>query len=167
MVAMGFNFSEVEDMSFEALPAGTYHASIFEAEEKEGKQYPYLSIQFNILDGHDKNGNSARNRRVFSNYSYSPKALFSLKGLLVATDIWTTEELNAPGFEFSPSDLIGKVVKITLGTRTYQDELQNVVKNAKLADEDFDPTAEQAPSGEDTSLADAPSLEADLPFEVE
>lgn len=169
-MALNFNFADVESSSFAHIKPGVYHAAIFEAEEKESQnsEHNYLSIQFKILEGVDADGNSAVNRRVWGNYSFSPKALFRLKSLLLAAG-YTEAEINDPEFTFEPQDLVGKVVRVSLGVRTYEGEKQNTVKGEKQADPTFDPEAAEAAKINDGPEASAPTLtvsDDDLPFEV-
>ena len=169
-MALNFNFAEVESSSFAHIKPGVYHAAIFEAETKESQssEFDYISVQFKMLEGQDAEGNNAINRRVWGNYSFSPKALFRLKSLLLAAG-YEEAEINDPEFTFEPADLVGKVVRVTLGVRTYEGEKQNTVKGEKLADANFDPEAAEAAQVADSPEAGAPDLtisDDTLPFEV-
>lgn len=175
-MALNFDFSNVESSTFEPLPAGKYHAALFEVEEKPSKssEFDYLNVQFKILEGKDDAGNSAVNRRVWGTYSYNPKALFRLMSLLQACG-YTEDEIRDPSFSFEPAELQGRIVKLSVGRRTYEGEIQNTVRSEAPANDDFDPEAAQTPAANDSAPEGAPSFasgeakveEDDLPFKVD
>lgn len=79
MPGMQIDFSQVED-SFEAIPEGLYECMVEDAQVRESKSSdnPYISFEMKILD------EEFEDRRIWIGASLSPKALWGLKGILVA-----------------------------------------------------------------------------------
>lgn len=129
MARIPVDFSDVQE--FEALPEDEYDAIIEKAEMRlpteEGKS-PYINLQFKITEEGEFKG-----RVVFSILSFSPKALFRMKqafenlGIIEpddAIDVDYDEETMA----VTEPELVGVPCRLTLGTRTYEGNLQNEVK---------------------------------------
>lgn len=76
---MQIDFSKVED-SFEAIPEGLYECIVEDAQVRESKSSdnPYISFEMKILD------EEFEDRRIWIGASLSKKALWGLKGILVA-----------------------------------------------------------------------------------
>lgn len=124
-----YNFGEVEASSFEALPKGTYDAVIYEYEEdtvreledgeeagKDGApKHPgadMLKWTFKITeDGYE-------NRRCWMNTVLAGGGLGMLKSLVLATGLYTEEQVNDPDFDFDPDELLGEEVRVKLGVST-------------------------------------------------
>jgi len=120
------NFSDVGSGSgiFEPLPGGKYHVKVTDGELKEagpnaknpGSQY--INWEFTVQDG------DYEDRKIWSNTSLLPQALFGLKGLLEAVGMDTNGEID-----FDIDDLIGKDVVIqvkktpkrTVGDKEYDE----------------------------------------------
>jgi hypothetical protein len=92
------DFTNVEEMSFDPLPAGEYLLRVVEAEEREGPTAPYINLRMEVVDG-DYAG-----RSIFEILSLSEKALFRLKGFMLAAG-YEDEEL-AGSIEFDPDDFL-------------------------------------------------------------
>jgi hypothetical protein len=90
------NLQEVEMKSFEPVPPGTYTVEVKKVEEKQGKEYPYLNVRFDIIEDDDYAG-----RVIFEMFSLAPSALFKLKGLCDALNLEVTDEID-------PEDMIGE-----------------------------------------------------------
>lgn len=113
------DFSNVQDVEFEVLPAGVYSTVISGAQVKQGQNHPYLALELQIQDG-DYSG-----RKVWDNLSFSPNALWKMKKLFSALEMETTGNI-----EFEPEDLIGEEVAITLRIATDKENRQrNTVHN--------------------------------------
>ncbi len=84
----GVDFTEVEVAEFDPIPRGRYAVRVVEVEEREGQEsgLAYFNMQYEVIEG-DHEG-----RKVFDNLSFSPKALWRLKGFLLAAG-YTEEEL--------------------------------------------------------------------------
>lgn len=105
------NFSDTQgsQLGLDPLPTGKYHVKITDGEIKEsgpnaknpGSQY--INFEFTVQDG------QYEGRKVWSNASLLPHALFTIKGILEATGHDVSGELD-----FDLNDLIGSdlVVKV-------------------------------------------------------
>lgn len=94
------DFSEVEERDFTPLPRGRYLAEVADAEIRDGQEFPYLMVEFLIIEG------DYIDRKLWTNMSFSPKALWKLKSFYRATDM-TDEDLNSADFQVVPEELIG------------------------------------------------------------
>lgn len=119
--------SDAETSGFEPLPDGAYHAKLRDVDTtREGPKGPYWSWEFEIVD------EAYKGRRVWNNTSLSKEAAFKMR-----------ETFDAFGVspDVDTDDLIGKLVKVVLTTRTIEKgaragELANDVSRLKPADED-------------------------------
>lgn len=120
------DFTDVEEMSFEPLPAGEYLLRAVEAEEREGPTAPYINLRLEVVDG-DYAG-----RSIFEILSLSPKALFRLKGFMLAAG-YEEEEL-AGSLEFDPDDFLEVEVLAQVKQRKDQNgDMRNRVQKFSAA----------------------------------
>jgi hypothetical protein len=131
---MRLNLADVEDRSFEALPAGRYRLKIADYEMREVKQdgklpkgTPMINWEFNVVcnakDGDDKYAN----RKLWMNSIIHERTLFNLKGLLRATGRFTDEDLEGE-LDFEPEDVLGYEVIGVVAQREYNGDMVNDVK---------------------------------------
>lgn len=121
------NFADTGDLEFGAIPSGKYHAKITGGEMREagpnsknpGSQY--VNWEFTIQQG------SFEDRKVWTNTSLLPQALFGLKALLLASGRYTKEQL-AEELTFDIDTLVSSDVVITVGQREYNGDVRNEVK---------------------------------------
>jgi hypothetical protein len=119
------NFTDVEVRSFDPLPSGKYLVAISDAEIKEsGPQAKnpgseYINFEFTVQEG------DYADKKIWSNASLLPHALFSIKGILDAVGQGSDGEL-----EFELDDLIGQqlVVKVVKKPATAEYDERNEVK---------------------------------------
>ena len=138
------NMSAAEEVTFEALPKGTYSATVFEVTQAEtsgeGKLgvRPMLKVQFAITE------DGWENRRVFTQFVIPPaeldgqpyehygRMLGNIKSFFKALG-YDEKEINKwkkfPDFD----ELGGRECRVTLGQREYQGDIQNEVKSVKPA----------------------------------
>ena len=74
------NFDKMEEGG-SRIPDGRYIAKIVSYEVKDGEQYEYIAVKFEIVSGDYKGKN------LYENFSLSPKALFKLRDLLVGLGV--------------------------------------------------------------------------------
>jgi hypothetical protein len=143
----GFNLdlSGATESSFEAIPSGTYRATVKEVTMKQTKGgpeaklpagTPMLNVQFRIADG------EYENRRMFRSYVIAPDKIKGKKnenksvtdgilyGFLKAVG-YDPDEVKSGNFQLDVNDMAGRACRIKVGQRTYQDEIQNEVKDVK------------------------------------
>src|SRR5690348_7084308 len=86
---------------FEPLEPGAYECTVFNIEQKVGKDSgkPYLEFTFKLKDN---------DRRIWSNYSLQPQAIWGLKQMLVNAFGFDPEKLSGSDVEFEPKDLLGR-----------------------------------------------------------
>lgn len=121
------NFAEIPDSDFSAIPPGKYHVKITGGEMREsgpnsknpGAQY--INWELTVQEGEQEN------RKLWTNTSLLPHALFSLKALLIATGV-TDSEKARESLDFEIEDLITKSVIATVGAREFQGETRAEVK---------------------------------------
>lgn len=140
---MGLNLSNLKGASakgFEAIPAGQYDAIVYEAshvEVKEGSEgslpsgTPGIKLQFKI-DGGDYD-----NRRLFSNLWIAPdghpkKSVMDnmLAAALVAMG-FDEAEVTSGKLKVDYEDFSGREVRLSVGTRPYNGDIQNEVKSIR------------------------------------
>jgi len=123
------SFADVQETSFEPLPAGKYECSVFEAEMKEAgpnAKHPgsqYIGFTFNVTEEGEY-----QNRKLWHNVSLVPEARGMLKAFLKV--FYTEDELNDPEFEFEPGDLVGQpcVAVVRTGVNPNTNEPNNSVR---------------------------------------
>lgn len=121
------NFADTGDIEYGAIPSGKYHAKITGGEMREagpnsknpGSQY--VNWEFTIQQG------EFESRKVWTNTSLLPQALFGLKALLLASGKYTKEDL-AGELNFDIDSLTSADVVITVGQREYNGDIRNEVK---------------------------------------
>ncbi len=140
---MGLNLSNLKGASakgFEAIPASTYDAVVYEAshvEVKEGSDgslpsgTPGIKIQWKI------DGGEYDNRRLFSNLWIAPddhpkKAVMDnmLAAALVAMG-FDEAEVTSGKLKVDFEDFAGREVRLSVGTKTYNGDIQNEVKGIR------------------------------------
>lgn len=135
-MGLNLNMSSADLKGFDAIPAGTYDASVYEvtmgetkggADAKLPAGTPALNVQFKI-DGGDYD-----NRRVFRKYIIAPEKLNGKKyehkammdGMLAKFFIalgWDEDEVISDSFEPELEDLVGKECRVTVKYRAADDE---------------------------------------------
>jgi hypothetical protein len=123
------NFADVQE--FEALPEDEYDAIIEKAEMRlptEDGKFPYINLQFKITESGEYEG-----RVTFTILSFSPKALFRMKQAfenlgIIDPDDELDIDYDEETFAVTSPELVGVPCRLTLGTRTYEGNLQNEVK---------------------------------------
>jgi hypothetical protein len=137
------NLANVEERSFEALPAGRYVVEFTDFEWRETKDSPEnklpggtpfvnweLTVQRDAKTGDEK----YKNRKLWTNTIIHEKVLFNLKGLLRAIG-WTDEQLNNPeGIDFQPETIIGSTCIAVVAVRPYNGDDTNDVKRFAALD---------------------------------
>lgn len=121
------NFADTGDLEFGSIPPGKYHVCVTEGELREsgpnaknpGSQY--INWELTIQEG------ACEGRKLWTNTSLLPQALFGLKALLLASGRWTKEQL-ADDMDFEINDVMGAKVVATVANREYQGETRNEVK---------------------------------------
>jgi hypothetical protein len=81
---MKLNLSDVEVRDFDPLPVGNYTVRItdWEPRESHSEKNPgkwYLNVEMTVIEG------QYEDRKCWTNVNFMPQALFSLKGIAVAT----------------------------------------------------------------------------------
>ncbi len=114
------DFSDVEERDFTPIPRGRYVVEIVGAEINDGTSYPYLGMEYQVMEG------DFAERKLWDNMSFSPKALWKLKGFYRAMGA-TDDEMAAGEFNVEPDDLIGQEIMIQVAVKADQDgEPRNV-----------------------------------------
>jgi hypothetical protein len=119
------NFTDTEkygnsSLGLDPLPTGKYHVAITDIEEREsGPQSKnpgsiYWNIEFTVQSG-DYEG-----RKVWTNASFLPQALYTIKGIMEALGMETTgNELDIEFDDFLNKELVVKVNFLKAGEVTY------------------------------------------------
>ena len=121
------NFTDTGDLEFGAIPSGKYHAKITGGEMREagpnsknpGSQY--VNWEFTIQQG------EFESRKVWTNTSLLPQALFGLKALLLASGRYNKDQV-ADELAFDIDDLVSSDLVITVGQKEYNGDIRNEVK---------------------------------------
>lgn len=95
------DFTNVEVKDFTPVPAGVYLLRVIEAEERASasSEHDYLSLSWEVVDG------EFEGRRLWDILSYSPKALWKLKGFLLDV-VGISEDDLVDDFQIIPDDFI-------------------------------------------------------------
>lgn len=131
---MKLNFSDVETNNFDPLPKGKYHVKPTDYELKEAGENAknpgsqYFNWTLTVQDG------QYAGRKVFTNTSLLPTALFSLKGMCEATGKWTKEQLDSDDFDFEPDEIIGSSIYAVVEVTTYNGDKVNNIKGFRKYD---------------------------------
>lgn len=151
-MGINLNFTGVETNSFDPIPKGTYHATIFEVQNQETKKGdPMLVFQFKIVE------EKQNNRRAFLNHVIKPTTLWSLKNTLLAAGL-SEEELDGE-LDLDLDDLCGRMVRIVIGHETYEGEVRDRVKRVLAPKPGF--VAADDDSADKPKFDDEPSFEDD------
>ena len=104
---------------FEPLPVGMYDAEVNKVEyvAKSKSGHPYLKVTFTITDAEHQD------RRVFSNYSLKPSALWKFAKFATALGI----ELPDGELALDLDDLEGLPCVLSVGVEEYEGKLKNPV----------------------------------------
>jgi hypothetical protein len=157
------DLSNAKESSFEAIDSGVYPAEVFEVKMTETKGAtesnpdaalpkgtPMLNVQFRIVGdagtSTESEESAVYNRRVFKTYIIAPEKVGGKKyehkemmdGQLLKffKDIgYTEEEVKSGNFDPDFDDMKGRSCRVTVGQRTYNNEVQNEVKGTKPAGE--------------------------------
>lgn len=125
------DFSGVETGDFDALPSGTYHVKITDGELREAGENAknpgsqFINWEFTVQAG------EFAERKLWTNSSLLPQALFRLKQMFKATGHWTEADLEEDNFAFDIDDAIGLDLKVVVSQRMYEGEKQNDIKRFK------------------------------------
>jgi Protein of unknown function (DUF669) len=128
------NLSDIEDRSFEALPAGKYVVKFTDFDMRETKGgpdaklpagTPMINWEMTVLR-HTDGTDTYKNRKLWMNSILHERTLFNLKNLLKACG-WTDEQL-AEEIDFEPEEIIGNEVVAVVSVRQYQGDDTNDVK---------------------------------------
>lgn len=138
-MGLALNLAGADKGGFDAIPSDTYDCAIQEVTMTEvkgedgnlPKGTPGLNIQFRVVGG------EFDNRRLFNTYwiapkKYEKKAMMDgmLSRFFVALG-YDEAEVTGGTFEPDTEDLVGKELRVVVGQREYNNEMQNVVKNVK------------------------------------
>jgi len=149
---MRINLTDVEDRSFEALPAGRYRLKIadYEMREVKGdgklpKGTPMINWEFTVICNSKTGDEKYANRKLWMNSIIHEKTLFNLKALLRATGQFTSEDLEGE-IEFEPEDVLGAEVIGVVAQREYNGDMVNDVKRViGLSEEEREETSSLLP----------------------
>lgn len=121
------NFSDTESNSFSPIPKGKYHVKVTDYEVKEAGENAknpgsqYINWECVVQDG------AQEGRKLFTNTSLLPHALFALKGLLEATGKWSQEQLDSEDFDLEPDEVIGcDLIAVVELTKYNGDDVNNI-----------------------------------------
>ena len=102
------NFDKMEEGG-SRIPDGRYIAKIVSYEVKDGEQYEYIAVKFEIVSGDYKGKN------LYENFSLSPKALFKLRDLLVGLGVAVPKK----AINLDLDALVGKFVGVEVEESEY------------------------------------------------
>ncbi len=113
------DFSGVTEEGLEPIAPGVYEANVYNVTNKIGKDSgkPYLEFEFSLP--------TEQNRRVWSNYSLTPQALWKLKSVLLKLG-FDAKQL-AGDFDLEPSEILGRKCRVKLKIEEYQGKPNNTV----------------------------------------
>lgn len=136
------DFSEAE--SFEPLDEGFYPVVVSQVEIREGEKGPYLNWELDVT--HD----DFKGRRLWMVTSLAPKALFRLKEVFEALDVYQEKvEIDYDedtGIVTSP-ELAGLACQAVVSQEAYQGRLQNRVNQILPVDGALPQAATSGTSG--------------------
>lgn len=124
------DFTDVQTKSFDPIPRGEYVVEVDEADIRDGTKYPYLNLMYTVLEG------EFAGRKLFDICSFSPKALWKLKGLYEAMGL--SEEELAGEVEVDIDEFPGVVLyaTVTIG-KDREGQPRNQIRSYDIfADED-------------------------------
>jgi hypothetical protein len=116
------DFTNVEVTGFELLPRGDYLLRVVtpEIRDSQSSEHQYLNIEFEVVDG------EFAGRKIWDSMSFSPGALWKLKGFLLASGY--TEEDLAGSFDFDPADLANLEVQARVAQKA-DNRQEGVMRN--------------------------------------
>lgn len=130
---LSINFADVGDVEFNPVPRGKYVARVTGGEIRvsgENAKNPgseYINWEFTISEG------EFEDRKLWSNTSLLPQALFGLKRLLASTGKWGNDDLEGE-LDFEIDDLLGEEVGLSVAIKQYNSEDRNEIKSFMPAD---------------------------------
>jgi hypothetical protein len=128
------DFTDLEEFEFEPMPNGRYNVEVHSAEMSDGpgpSGFDYLAVQCIVVDDEDY-----ENRRLFHNFSFSPKALFRFRNFLLAAG-WDEDELTETlSFEEDELEGLELVAMVRREKNKETGEIRNVIKNFYSAAEE-------------------------------
>jgi hypothetical protein len=144
------NLTDIDDRSFEALPAGKYIVKISGYEMKEtsgngklGAGVPMINWEYTVQS--DLKGDTKyQSRKLWQNTVIHEKTLFSLKALLRAAGVFSEEDLDGE-LDFEPDDLVGAELVVVVAQREYNGDMTNDVKRVRGLDENDEAGASLLP----------------------
>lgn len=150
---MRLNLSEIEDRSFDALPASQYVVEIADFEMRKTKGGPEAKLPegtdminwtFNVIRDAKTNADTYKNRKLFMNTIIHERTLFNLKALLKACGFKDAD--LADEIDFEPQSLIGNQIVAVVVQRPYNGDTVNDVRRVlALGDEQKDSQASVLP----------------------
>lgn len=137
---MRINLTDVDDRSFEALPAGKYIVKATDYELKEtsgngklGAGVPMINWEFTVvtdIHGDDKYAS----RKLWMNTVIHEKTMFNIKGLLRAVGLFTDEQLEGE-LDFEPEDVLNIDIIAQVAQREYNGDMTNDIKRTRALSE--------------------------------
>lgn len=138
---MRINLTDVDDRSFEALPAGRYILKVTDYELREtkgegklGKGVPMINWEFTVQSD-VKGDETYKNRKLWMNTVIHETTLFSLKALLRASGAYTDADLQGE-LDFEPDEVLGSDVVGVVAQREYNGDKVNDVRRVKALSDD-------------------------------
>jgi hypothetical protein len=139
---MRINLTDVEDRSFEALPASRYVLRITDYEMKEtkgegklGAGVPMINWEFTVISDAKNGDTKYANRKLWMNTVIHEKTLFNLKGLLRATGKFEGADLEGE-LDFEPDDCVGAELVGVVAQREYNGDTVNDIKRVVALSDD-------------------------------
>jgi Protein of unknown function (DUF669) len=132
---MRVNLTDVEDRTFEALPAGRYVVKVTDYEMRETKTKPenklpggtpMVNWEFTIVRNAKTGEETHKNRKLWMNTIIHERVLFNLKSFLKAAG-WTEEQLGGE-IDFEPDECVGAEMIAVVSVREYNGQDTNDVK---------------------------------------
>jgi hypothetical protein len=148
---MRINLTDIEDRSFEALPAGRYIVKLTDYEAREVKKNdgkvpkgtPMINWEFTVIS--DKSGDTKyENRKLWMNSVIHERTLSMLKGLLKASGAYSDADL-AGELDFEPDNIVGSTMMAVVAQREYNGDTVNDVKRVVAVGDAVDAEASLLP----------------------
>lgn len=132
---MRINLSGVTS-DFEPIPSGKYRCKITDGEIKEaGPNAKFPGSEMILWELTVQQGDY-EGRKVFSNTTLLPHALFGLHNMLLATGKWDKEDLDVEDFDFEIDQVVGSDVIALVVQQLYDGEMRNSVKRLRPVSEE-------------------------------
>lgn len=142
-MGLRLNFGDTKVGDYKPVDPGWYLATITDIEEKEAGPKakhpgsPLLKIELTLKEG----GNlESENKKVFSNASLLPNALYTLMEFCNALGVETEGE----DVEIDYESWVGQDVALKLNQYEYDGEMQNGVKRIQAADVYYEKAGESS-----------------------